>query len=393
MKLGRKSLGGAFLALAALSLASCGEAKESKSSTKTKTATITTTDIASPVEKYTVSFDTQGGSIIYSQEVEKGSFATKPEDPTKENYNFTGWYKEASCENDFDFEAEAITADTKVYAGWFEANASDASKATFLWNYEDATTEVYKEVVFKNGGRITKPEDPTRAGYEFSGWYTSTTYETAYSKATKYDGDQTFYAKWLKVFTMEAEDTQLTNISWSIELDGVVTQGGDKKGSNFSGNVNGKNLIRTDVNASNGKFVWGCMNLEEGYIDFEFVADKADDNAQLNIVLSAEFWGFTLTPSTFKVLVNPKSNASQSVKYADIDLTFVETSTSSTTNPKWVDAYINTIKIQEGKNLIRLLVNNDIANSVGTIKAQGPIVDCIKVKSTSELVMTKYDND
>lgn len=388
MKLSRKSLGGALLVLSALSLASCNDVKD----TTTGTAAAGTSNTVS-IEKYTVSFDTQGGSTIESQSVEKGSLATQPENPTKDNYSFTGWYKESSCENDFDFETEKIIADTTIYAGWFEANSTDATTAKFLWNYEGATTEVYKEVVFKDGSRITKPTDPVREGYEFDGWYTSTDYSVAYNKSTKYTGNQTFYAKWLKVFTMEAEDTQLTGIEWSIELDGVVTQGGDKKGSNFSGNVNGKNLIREDVNASNGKFVWGCMNLEEGYIDFEFEADKADDNAKLNIVLSAEFWGFVLTPSKFKVLVNPKSNSSSSVKYSDIDLTFVETSTSSTTNPKWVDAYINTIKIKQGKNLIRLLVNNDIANSVGTIKAQGPIVDCIKVKSTSELVMTKYNND
>ena len=78
--------------------------------------------------------------------------------------------------------------------------------------------------------------------------------------------------------------------------------------------------------------------------------------------------------------------------YSDIDLTFVEASTSSTLHPTWVNAYINTVNIKEGKNLIRLLVNNSNANSVGTIKAQGPIVDCITIKSTSELVMTTYSN-
>ena len=345
------------------------------------------------VEKFTVSFDTQGGSSIDSQQVEKGKFATRPEtDPTKTGYSFTGWFKESSCENDFDFEADAILADTTIYASWLDNNSSDVTKANFLWNYEGATSEVYQEVTFKNGGRISKPADPKREGYEFDGWYTTTTYETAFNKATKYTGNQTFYAKWLKVFTMEAEKTQLTNIEWSIELDDVVSQNGDKKGSNFSGNVSGKQLIRQDENASGGSFVWGCLNLEEGYLDFEFTATKADPNAKLNIVLSAEFWGFVLTPQTFKVLVNPTSNSVPSVSYSDIDLTFVEASTSSTLHPTWINAYINTISIKEGKNLIRLLVNNSNANSVGTIKAQGPIVDCIVVKSTSELTMTTYNN-
>ena len=350
-------------------------------------------DPVQAVEKFTVSFDTQGGSSIDSQEVEKGKFATRPEDPTRTNYSFTGWYKEASCENDFDFETEAIVADTTIYASWLDNNSSDVTKAQFLWNYEGATSEVYQEVVFKNGSRISKPADPKRDGYEFDGWYTTTTYETAFNKATKYTGNQTFYAKWLKVFTMEAEKTQLTGIEYTPELDSVVTESGAKKGSNFSGNVSGKQLIRQDEQSSGGSFVWGCLNLEEGYLDFEFTADKADANAKLNIVVSAEFWGFVLTPQTFKVLVNPTSNSVPSVSYSNIDLTFVETSTASTAHPTWINAYINNISIKEGKNVIRLLVNNSNANSVGTIKAQGPIVDCIVVKSSSELTMITYDNN
>ena len=191
---------------------------------------------------------------------------------------------------------------------------------------------------------------------------------------------------------MEAENTQLTGIEWSIDIDGVVTQSGDKRGSNFSGDVNGKNLIRNDENASGGKFVWGCLNLEEGYLDFEFTADKADANAKLNIVLSSEFRGFTLTPDMFKVLVNPVDNDDDSITYSAIDLTFVKSSTESLAHPTWINAYINTINIKEGKNLVRLLVNNDHANSLGTIKAEGPIVDCITIKSTSELTMITYNN-
>ncbi len=346
----------------------------------------------SSVEKFTVSFDTQGGSAVDSQKIESGKYAQRPTDPIKDNYSFIGWFKESSGENVFEFESEAIVKDTTVYAGWLDNSSSDVTRADFYWNYSNAPSEVYKSVAFKDGDRISKPADPKREGYEFAGWFTSTDYVTEYSKTIKYEGNQSFYAKWLKIYTMEAENTQLTGIEWSIELDDLVTQSGDKKGSNFSGNVSGKNLIRADENSSGGKFVWGCMNLEEGYLDFEFTADKADTKAQLNIILSAEFWGFKLTPQTFKVLVNPTSNSVPSVNYKDIDLTFVETSTSSVAHPKWVNAYINTISIKEGKNLIRLLVNNSNANSVGTIKAQGPIVDCITVKSTSDLVMTTYSN-
>lgn len=43
--------------------------------------------------KYTVSFNTDGGSIVESQTVVTGNKATKPAvNPTKKGYNFVGWY-------------------------------------------------------------------------------------------------------------------------------------------------------------------------------------------------------------------------------------------------------------------------------------------------------------
>ena len=120
------------------------------------------------IEKYTVSFDTQGGSSVASQEVASGSFATRPTDPTKDNYSFIGWFKEAGGETIFDFENDAILTDTTIYASWLDSSSSDATTAKFYWNYTGAPSDIYETVVFKNGGRISKPADPTRDGYEFA---------------------------------------------------------------------------------------------------------------------------------------------------------------------------------------------------------------------------------
>lgn len=63
----------------------------------------------------TVTFDTDGGTAIPSQEVRSGATATQPADPTKSGYTFGGWYKEDTFTTVFDFD-DAITADTTVYA-------------------------------------------------------------------------------------------------------------------------------------------------------------------------------------------------------------------------------------------------------------------------------------
>ena len=42
--------------------------------------------------KWTVTFDSDGGSAVGAQQVEPGGLLTKPQDPVKDGYNFTGWY-------------------------------------------------------------------------------------------------------------------------------------------------------------------------------------------------------------------------------------------------------------------------------------------------------------
>lgn len=68
-------------------------------------------------QKWTVTFDSQGGSSVASQKVEHGKTATKPADPTRDNYSFLGWYEESAAITEFDF-ATPITANRTLYAGW-----------------------------------------------------------------------------------------------------------------------------------------------------------------------------------------------------------------------------------------------------------------------------------
>ena len=71
-----------------------------------------------PVETHVVTFDTAGGSEVASQTVEDGKCATRPAtDPTRDGYEFAGWYADESLTEEFDF-TKAITADVTVYAKW-----------------------------------------------------------------------------------------------------------------------------------------------------------------------------------------------------------------------------------------------------------------------------------
>ncbi|WP_171005001.1 InlB B-repeat-containing protein, partial [Enterococcus hulanensis] len=115
-------------------------------------------------EKFDVTFETDGGSTIAKQTVEDGSKATKPSDPTKAGYDFTGWYKDKACKEAFDFDKEVITEATTIYAGWKAKEKFDVTFET------DGGSAVAKQTV-EDGAKASKPSNPTKAGYDFTGWY------------------------------------------------------------------------------------------------------------------------------------------------------------------------------------------------------------------------------
>lgn len=68
---------------------------------------------------YTVTIN-DGNGTVFTEQVNYGSKATKPTDPTMENATFIGWYyKDADkSEQRFDFDNMTITQDMTIYAKW-----------------------------------------------------------------------------------------------------------------------------------------------------------------------------------------------------------------------------------------------------------------------------------
>lgn len=83
---------------------------------------------------WTVTFNSNGGSEVQPQTVVDGGHATKPSpDPTKAEYDFVMWCKDAELTTEFVFATEVITADTTVYAKWDQSPAP-------VWDYDVTVT-------------------------------------------------------------------------------------------------------------------------------------------------------------------------------------------------------------------------------------------------------------
>ncbi|MDE6274624.1 MAG: InlB B-repeat-containing protein, partial [Clostridiales bacterium] len=128
----------------------------------------------------------QGGEIAF------GAIVDEPTAPVREGYAFKGWYKDEACEEIFDFDAP-VFEDTTLYASWIEVYT-----VSFEVNGGSAVTAVSVE----NGSAVTAPENPTKEGYAFKGWYADEELTTAYDFEAAVTGNLTVYAKWNAVYTV-----------------------------------------------------------------------------------------------------------------------------------------------------------------------------------------------
>ena len=71
-----------------------------------------------PKVYYNVTFDSDGGTTVSSQKVEKGKTATKPSDPVKDDYYFHAWVYKNDESHIFDFEKDTVTEDIELKAVW-----------------------------------------------------------------------------------------------------------------------------------------------------------------------------------------------------------------------------------------------------------------------------------
>jgi uncharacterized repeat protein (TIGR02543 family) len=70
---------------------------------------------------YRVTFEANGGSPVPSPKyVAHGGKVTMPPAMTKTGYDFGGWYKEADCINQWDFDTDTVTGNITLYAKWEE---------------------------------------------------------------------------------------------------------------------------------------------------------------------------------------------------------------------------------------------------------------------------------
>ena len=125
------------------------------------------------LNRYTITFDTAGGSEVPSITQDYGTAITAPANPTKTGYTFAGWDK--TIPTTMPAENMAITARWQV------------NQYTITFKPENGG----QDIVIKQdyGTAITAPANPTKTGYTFAGWDKTI-------PSTMPAGDMTITAQW-----------------------------------------------------------------------------------------------------------------------------------------------------------------------------------------------------
>ncbi|MBU1141231.1 MAG: S8 family serine peptidase [Firmicutes bacterium] len=122
------------------------------------------------LEYVTVSFETNGGTLIDPLEIYSGQ-TVDVENPFKVGYSFSGWYKDSLFLIPFQMGVDMITVDTTLYAK-FTPNFYTVHFVTAGSPVEDIQVPY---------GQTFDLPDTSQVGYSFVGWYIDSNYKVLYN--------------------------------------------------------------------------------------------------------------------------------------------------------------------------------------------------------------------
>ena len=265
------------------------------------------------INTYKVTFNSKGGTTVTQQKVRYKGHASAPKNPTKKGYKFVGWYKDSAYKKAWNYKTSAITGNITLYAKWAAVNVSKVKVtfnsnggtqvpvATISYNsvvslpsvnktgyklagwYQDSglkktwssntkvTTNItlyakwspntytisydskggnqVKNQLVTYGNLVPVPSVPTKTGYTFSGWYTTSDLKTKYNFSNKVTANLALYAKWDIVSGL---NSYMAIIPSNVSLLNVRTSPDSTNSNNIIGTLSKSNIINVYPSSSVG---------------------------------------------------------------------------------------------------------------------------------------------
>ena len=178
----------------------------------------------------TISFESNGGSVVAAITQEVGSALTAPTAPTKVGSTFNGWFSDVALTSAYTFTtmpADNIT----LYAKWTVNN--------YTISFEENGGSEILDITQAYNTTVTAPAAPTKVGSTFNGWYSDVALTTAYTFTTMPANNITLYAKWtVNNYTISFEEnggSTVLDITQAYNSTVISPAAPTKVGSTFNG--------------------------------------------------------------------------------------------------------------------------------------------------------------
>ena len=167
------------------------------------------------INKYTISFNSNGGEQVDPISADYNTEINRPIDPLKEGCNFVCWCTDEGLTKEFDFDlmpAENLT----LYAKW-EFKRYDVYLIIGSGYFEGGGATLFE---ISYGSIFERPtNDPVRVGYVFGGWYTSNSYTQTFDFSVPIKSITSIYAKWEAInYTISFEMGELSSINPIMQI-------------------------------------------------------------------------------------------------------------------------------------------------------------------------------
>ena len=150
-------------------------------------------------KSFTITFNTDGGTVITDIKVLNDEIVKLPESPTKDGYTFIGF---ADSNGNIVTPGTKFTKDTTLTAKWV---SNDAETITAVFDTDGGSS--INNIVIEDGKTIILPNSPTKSGYVFAGWIDEN--GNLISEDTIINSKITLKATWKEPYTCPSDCTPI----------------------------------------------------------------------------------------------------------------------------------------------------------------------------------------
>jgi uncharacterized repeat protein (TIGR02543 family) len=151
-----------------------------------------------PRDRFTVNFNSQGGSTISSASYYTNESVTAPSSPTLSGSSFNGWFETTTAGSSVTFPySNSAPGSFTLYAQW-------SALPTYVVNFNTSGGSTISSGSFISGGVVVAPAtSPVKSGHTFRGWFASSSEGTAltFPYTPGVASNITLYAQWAVINT------------------------------------------------------------------------------------------------------------------------------------------------------------------------------------------------